>query len=219
MPEKPMPNTLRATIARADPTRPDKPVPAGHIDITENTHYHLPEGATLAEHRVFWQSQARQIFDVLNGALPGGTLDALFAVMAADRASLLRVVSPTRDRRPATIEGWCVFVGGPDPDNAALTEVYDDEAEARAHLQWYDAGQTRGIARRDVVASGWTVLAVEGPLTDDGAETAATGEPCEVCGSSPATRCRVEPNDPTDPGAMTLCAACAHDIDAEGVTR
>lgn len=53
---------------------------------------------------------------------------------------------------------WCAFYGGPDPDNAAGLEVFtgdDAEACAREDAHWRVA--TRGIARRRVAHSPWTV--------------------------------------------------------------
>jgi len=158
--------TLRATVARAEPTHSEKPTPAGRIEITEQVPEFPATAGWEAVCRTYYAGEAARIHDVLSKTLPGGTLDALFALMAADRASLFRV--PAHSPRRST------------PD---------------------------------------VVLAVDGPIADDDGATVDAGEPCEVCGRSPATRCRVEPNDPTDPGVMTLCAACAIDCDAEGVTR
>ena len=42
-------------------------------------------------YREMYQGQAEKIYTALKRCLPGGTLDNLFAVMAKDRASLLRV--------------------------------------------------------------------------------------------------------------------------------
>jgi hypothetical protein len=162
---------LNATVCRAEPTRTDKPAPAGRIDITGE----LPD-LTSADwetvYRGFYTDEAARILGVLTATLPGGTLDALFAAMAADRASLFRVPGgPSKPRHPAPgVAQWCVFVGGPDPDNAALTRVYDDEADAREQLQWFTSEHGRGLARRDVVASDWIVLATDGPIADDGTE-------------------------------------------------
>lgn len=67
----------------------------------------------------------------------------------------------TADRLPAwqhRREEWCVFYGGPDPDNAAGTEVRDDEADAREHLQWIDGSHGRGVAMRSIYYGPWTVV-------------------------------------------------------------
>jgi hypothetical protein len=51
---------------------------------------------TLAEHQEFFVDQAKAVRKAL-GTLPGGTLDSLFALMAADRASIRRVPTVTED--------------------------------------------------------------------------------------------------------------------------
>lgn len=55
-------------------------------------------------------------------------------------------------------EDWCVFYGGPDPDNAAGTETRDDEADAREHVQWIDGSHGRGVAVRSVYYGPWRVI-------------------------------------------------------------
>jgi len=39
----------------------------------------------------FYQEQAEYLYGLLKKSLPGGTIDNLFAVMAADKASLFKV--------------------------------------------------------------------------------------------------------------------------------
>jgi hypothetical protein len=75
---------------------------------------------------------------------------------------------------PAAVQ-WCVFAGGPDPDNAALTRMYDDEADAREDMQWFTVEHGRGLARRDVVASAWTVTTIDGPVTNGADATESEG--------------------------------------------
>jgi hypothetical protein len=54
-------------------------------------------------------------------------------------------------------EEWCVFYGGHDPDNAAATEIRDDENDAREYLQWLIGIQGKGIAHRTVSTGPWQV--------------------------------------------------------------
>ncbi|HST80931.1 MAG TPA: hypothetical protein VLL08_04210 [Kineosporiaceae bacterium] len=80
------------TVCRADEA------PGRCIDITEpiptfGTDYRSKAGA-------FYRSEAERIHGALIASLPGGTLDQLFAVMAADRASLLRVPRPAGPAGP-----------------------------------------------------------------------------------------------------------------------
>lgn len=57
--------------------------------------------------------------------------------------------------KPGTVhEQWAVYYGGPDPDNCAGFNTYDDEAEAGETLQWVRDG---GLARRTVTESVWEV--------------------------------------------------------------
>lgn len=55
-------------------------------------------------------------------------------------------------------EYWCVFYGGPDPDNAAGTEMRDDETDAREHLQWINDSHGSGVAHRNIHYGPWTVV-------------------------------------------------------------
>jgi hypothetical protein len=55
-------------------------------------------------------------------------------------------------------EDWCVFYGGPDPDNAAGLEMRDDYSDAAEHLQWIDAERGRGVAHRPVFHGPWMVV-------------------------------------------------------------
>lgn len=74
------------------------------LDVGSNEHLGLPESASSAEvvqrSRDFFLGQAREIHTALLAALPGGTYDALFALMAHHKASLLVVpakgLSPER---------------------------------------------------------------------------------------------------------------------------
>ena len=48
----------------------------------------------VAEATAFFRQQAELIHEALTASLPGGTLSNLFALMAADRASIFRVLDP-----------------------------------------------------------------------------------------------------------------------------
>jgi hypothetical protein len=75
------------TVCRADTA------PGQCIDITEPMPVFAPD-TYVADARAFHRRQAELIHGALIAALPGGTLDHLFAVMAGDRASMLRVPRP-----------------------------------------------------------------------------------------------------------------------------
>lgn len=87
-----MPDRRVTTVHKAEPVLRDGEVEARTLDITEP----LPDlmKMSLSEVRVFYNAQAAAVHGALIAALPGGTLDSLFAVMAADRASLWRVPRP-----------------------------------------------------------------------------------------------------------------------------
>lgn len=57
-----------------------------------------------------------------------------------------------------THEQWCIWYGGPDPDNSAGLHQCDDEDHAREWLQWYWSDLGSGIARRTVTCSPWVVV-------------------------------------------------------------
>jgi len=57
-----------------------------------------------------------------------------------------------------TEQQWCVWYGGPDPDNAAGREVRDDEADAREALQWLRDDLGAGVAVRDLHITPWRVV-------------------------------------------------------------
>jgi len=66
------------------------------------------------------------------------------------------------DHRAAS-EQWCVFYGGPDPDNCAGVEFRDDQADAEEHAQWM---RESGVARRTVLHGPWVVTQVSGGSDD-----------------------------------------------------
>jgi hypothetical protein len=53
---------------------------------------------------------------------------------------------------------WCVFWGGPDPDNCAGLEITDELAAAEENVQWRVEA---GIARRTVTYGPWEVVGDE----------------------------------------------------------
>jgi hypothetical protein len=77
-----------------------------------------------------------------------------------DHALELRttIKDATPQARPGTEQQWCVWYGGPDPDNAAGVEIYGDEAEAREAFEWYRSDLGSGVAVRDVTISPWRVV-------------------------------------------------------------
>lgn len=53
---------------------------------------------------------------------------------------------------------WCVFYGGPDPDNCAGREITDEQAVAEEDVQWRVEA---GIARRTVTYGPWELVGDE----------------------------------------------------------
>jgi hypothetical protein len=87
------------------------------------------------------------------GYEPVMTLDELAAVLALAGRTVLEPA--------ATDEQWFVWAGGPDPDNAAMRDLRDDEADAREYWQWVQTVSGSGIARRDVYYGPWEIVASE----------------------------------------------------------
>lgn len=90
----PEPDYRVVVVCKADPIHRGNTVPSACIDITEP----MPEfahGTVLIAPVAFFRQQAEAVHKAL-GSLPGGTLDQLFAVMAAERASILRVPRPVQ---------------------------------------------------------------------------------------------------------------------------
>ncbi|HET8661103.1 MAG TPA: hypothetical protein VFM55_19165 [Micromonosporaceae bacterium] len=77
----------RVVISKAEPTHSQGQVTDVVIEITGSQ----PEHPDLKQAAEFFHDEAQVIHKALSAALPGGTLDALFAVMAADKASRFRV--------------------------------------------------------------------------------------------------------------------------------
>lgn len=127
---------LIATVHRAEPTvRGDiRHSAAIHIatDIPPDDDPSLPYELTVHYER--WQDDAKAIHDALVHACPGGTLDALFALMAAERASAYVV----RTR----------FGGGADLLRGLVEEV-------RALVECFGGDATRPAARVDAAAECW----------------------------------------------------------------
>lgn len=112
-------DVVLATVHRAIVDR--RPAHAATIDITEP----LPEDISsrdpqaLALHYERWRDDAEAIHTALSHALPGGTLDALFALMAADRASAYVVPAQYHDTAGKLRE----LVAGVD----ALVDLFEGE--------------------------------------------------------------------------------------------
>lgn len=49
---------------------------------------------------------------------------------------------------------WCVFYGGPDPDNAAGVHVTEDQADAEEMAEWF---RESGVACRTIYVAPWEV--------------------------------------------------------------
>lgn len=74
-------------VSKAEPTHGQDQVAEVVIQISGTQ----PEHPDLKQAAEFFHDEAQVIHKALSAALPGGTLDALFAVMAADKASRFRV--------------------------------------------------------------------------------------------------------------------------------
>lgn len=81
-----MSDIKRAVVHRAQGVHGTDDIPAGLISINLS----IPDDHRIATLDTF-RGDAQEILDVLNATLPGGTLDQLFALMAADKASVLKV--------------------------------------------------------------------------------------------------------------------------------
>lgn len=132
---------LIATVHRAEPTvRGDiRHSAAIHIatDIPPDDDPSLPYELTVHYER--WQDDAKAIHDALVHACPGGTLDALFALMAAERSSAYVV----RTR----------FGGGADLLRGLVEEV-------RALVEVFGGDATRPAGRVDAAGDDDVVDAV-----------------------------------------------------------
>lgn len=85
----PEPTDQTVTVRKASPIHQGDAVDGRIIAITDP----LPtfDDVSVSDIHSFFDEQARMILGALNAALPGGTLDSLFAQAAYDRASILRV--------------------------------------------------------------------------------------------------------------------------------
>lgn len=108
-----------ATVHRAETGR--GPAHAATIDITEPLPDDIPsrDPQALALHYERWRDDAEHVHTALSHALPGGTLDALFALMAADRASAYVVPAAYHDTAGKLRE----LVAGVD----ALVDLFEGE--------------------------------------------------------------------------------------------
>lgn len=77
----------RIVAAKAEPIHRQEQVTDVVIEISGKQ----PEHPDLNQAGAYFMGEAEAIYRALTAALPGGTLDALFAVMAADKASRFRV--------------------------------------------------------------------------------------------------------------------------------
>ncbi len=84
-----------ATVHRAEPFRldPADNRPAAAIHVASD----IPPGGDHDDGYRLFEADAKAIHDALVHACPGGTLDALFALMAAERATAYVVRTPYRD--------------------------------------------------------------------------------------------------------------------------
>lgn len=81
-------------VARAEPTG-DRMLFDWTIQISEPIPPFKDESTYFEQSRAFHYEQAARLHYALLSGLPGGTLDQLFALMATERASVLRVPAPS----------------------------------------------------------------------------------------------------------------------------
>lgn len=85
-------------------------------------------------------------------------------LVAGSFLGALRELLATTERAQPRFEEWCLFWGGPDPDNCAGFDTYDDEVECEERVQYMGAC---GYARRTVYAGSWRVVWSR-PTPEDG---------------------------------------------------
>jgi hypothetical protein len=109
--------------------------------------------ARRAAHRVrdIWRRELHADPDAVDSMMARAAEDAVRAVLA-DRTVL---------ECQSADEQWFVWAGGPDPDNAAMRCLRDDEADAREYWQWVHTESGSGIARRSVYYGPWEIVASE----------------------------------------------------------
>jgi len=81
------PDAVEATVCRAEPIHVGAGDRTATIYVTEPQPQDLGPASSLDDYYTRWRDDAEAIHAALSHALPGGTLDALFALMAAERAS------------------------------------------------------------------------------------------------------------------------------------
>ena len=71
-------------------------------------------------------------------------------------AGALKAIAAAYGVPPRVSEHWAVAYGGSDlNDGSGIVEPYDDEEDARGHLEFYTGGS---VARRTVIALRWETV-------------------------------------------------------------
>lgn len=89
----------RVLAAKAIPTLDVEPTPDAVIEIVGQ----MPDFEDLARARQYFRDEAEAIYAALCAALPGGTIDALFGVMALDKATVFHVAHRPPAEPAATV--------------------------------------------------------------------------------------------------------------------
>lgn len=113
-------------VSKAEPNHADHKVPSVLIDIGRPMPAFDRE-TYQADARAFHLREAELVHGALIAALPGGTLSNLFALMAADRVSVYRVLDPAADLMAEPAEGTCKSCPNRDPNIRAEPLPTDDE--------------------------------------------------------------------------------------------
>lgn len=100
----------------------------------------------------------RRVVDAA-GSADGGPM-----VAGSFLAALRELLATTERAQPHHVE-WCLFWGGPDPDNSAGYDTYDDEVDCEERIQYMGAA---GYARRTIYAGSWQVVWSQATHVDGG---------------------------------------------------